>query len=251
MILSPQMKDGKYEKMSKSKGNVITPDEMVAQYGADALRAYEMFISEFSQATPWQIDGLAGTFRWLQRTWNLLLEQPQGKDQLPEATPAQVQALRRAVHQTIKKVEDDIESFAFNTVISALMELTNTLSRAQDSAWYPDAVWGEAMRSLLLMLAPIAPFMAEEVWLRLGGTYSVHQQKWPQYDAEAAREESFTLVVQVNGKVRGKVELPVGVSQEEAKQKAFADPHVQKWITGKTIDNVVYVPGRLMNLVVK
>jgi leucyl-tRNA synthetase len=251
MILSPQMKDGKYEKMSKSKGNVITPDEMVAQYGADALRAYEMFISEFSQATPWQIDGLAGTFRWLQRTWNLLLEQPQGKDQLPEATPAQVQALRRAVHQTIKKVEDDIESFAFNTVISALMELTNTLSRAQDSAWYPDAVWGEAMRSLLLMLAPIAPFMAEEVWLRLGGTYSVHQQKWPQYDAEAAREESFTLVVQVNGKVRGKVELPVGVSQEEAKQKAFADPNVQKWITGKTIDNVVYVPGRLMNLVVK
>src|SRR5262249_16804350 len=149
-----------------SKGNVITPDEMVAQYGADALRAYEMFISEFSQATPWQIDGLAGTQRWLQRVWNLLLEPAQDKDALPAATDEQIKALRRNLPQTIKKVSDDIEGFAFNTVISALMELTNFLVRAKDSAWYPDEVWGEAMKSLLLMLAPIAPFMAEEIWQR-------------------------------------------------------------------------------------
>lgn len=251
MILSPQMRDGKYEKMSKSKGNVITPDEMVAQFGADALRAYEMFISDFTQATPWQIDGLAGTYRWLQRIWNLVLEPAGHKETLPPATPEQVKALRRALHQTIKKVEDDIEAFAFNTVISALMELTNVLVRAKDTARYPDPVWDEMINSLLRVLAPIAPFMTEELWARLGGTYSIHQQKWVQYDAGAAADESFTLVVQVNGKVRGKLELPVDIREAEAKQRALNDPAVKKWLEGKTIAQQVYVPGRLLNIVVK
>lgn len=250
MILSPQMKDGKYEKMSKSKGNVITPDEMVEQYGADALRAYEMFISDFSMATPWQVDGLAGTFRWLTRVWHLLLE-PVGDKPLPAATDEQIKVLRRAVHQTLKKVEDDVDAFAFNTVISALMTLTNVLVRAKETAKYPQAVEDEALGTLLLMMAPIAPFMAEEIWKRQGKPYSIHQQKWPQYDADAAAEESFTLVVQVNGKVRGKIELPVGVSEEEAKTKAFADPGVSKWLEGKEIAQVRYVPGRLLNVVVK
>ncbi len=249
MILSPQMNNGKYEKMSKSKGNVITPDEMVAQFGADALRAYEMFISDFSTATPWQTDGLAGTHRWLTRVWNLFLEP--ARENLPQANEEQIKLLRRALHQTLKKVEDDINAFAFNTVISSLMTLTNVLVKAKDTAMYPDAVWGEAMKTLLLMMAPIAPFMAEEIWARLGGTYSIHQQKYPVYDADAAKEEMFTLVVQVNGKVRGKIELPVGVSEEDAKQKAFDDASVKKWIEGKTIASVVYVPGRLMNVVVK
>ncbi len=249
MILSPQLKDGKYEKMSKSKGNVITPDEMVSQFGADALRAYEMFISDFTVATPWQIDGLAGTYRWLSRVWNLFLEP--ARENLPQANEEQIKLLRRALHQTLKKVEDDINAFAFNTVISSMMTLTNVLVKAKDAAWYPDAVWGEAMKTLLLILAPIAPFMAEEIWARLGGTYSIHQQKYPVYDADAAKEETFTLVVQVNGKVRGKIELPVGVSEEDAKQSAFDDANVKKWIEGKTIASVVYVPGRLMNVVVK
>lgn len=248
MILSPQMKDGKYEKMSKSKGNVITPDEMVAQFGADALRAYEMFISDFSMATPWQTDGLAGTHRWLTRVWYLLLEPVSGK-KLPNATPEEIKTLRRALHQTLNKVEQDINDFAFNTVISSLMSLTNVLVRAKDSAMYPDAVWGEAMKTMLLMLAPVAPFMAEEIWGRLGGGYSIHQQEWPRYNAEAAREETFTLVVQVNGKVRGKIELPVGTDEAEAKEKAFADANVKKWTDGKTIERILYVPGRLMNVV--
>jgi leucyl-tRNA synthetase len=250
MILSPQIKDGKYEKMSKSKGNVITPDEMVSQFGADALRAYEMFISDFSMATPWQTDGLAGTHRWLTRVWNLFLD-PARDNQMRAATDDEIKALRRALHQTLKKVEDDINAFAFNTVISSLMSLTNVLIKAKDTAMYPDAVWGEAMKTLLLMLAPIAPFMAEEIWFRWGGTYSVHQQSFPVYDAAAAKEEAFTLVVQINGKVRGKIELPVGVSQDEAKQKAFDDANVKKWTEGKTIAQVVYVPGRLLNVVVK
>lgn len=249
MILSPQIKEGKYEKMSKSKGNVISPDEMVSQFGADALRAYEMFISDFSMATPWQTDGLAGTHRWLTRVWNLFLEP--GRTDLPPATAEQIKAIRRALHQSVKKVEDDINAFAFNTVISSLMTLTNGLVKAKDTAWYPNAVWGEAMKALLLMLAPIAPFMAEEIWFRWGGAYSVHQQKYPQYDADAAREETFTLVVQINGKVRGKVELPAGASEEQVKQKAFEDANVKKWTDGKTIAQVVYVPGRLLNIVVK
>lgn len=250
MILSPQLKDGRYEKMSKSKGNVITPDEMVEKFGADALRAYEMFISDFTVATPWQIDGLAGTHRWLTRVWNIFLE-PARDNTLRAATGEEIKILRRALHQTLKKVEDDINAFEFNTVISSLMTLTNILVKAKDAAWYPDAVWGEAMKTLLLMLAPIAPFMAEEIWMRLGGTYSIHQQTWPSYDAEAAKEETFTLVIQINGRVRGKIELPVGASEQEAREKAFADASVKKWIDGKTIANVVYVPGRLMNVVVK
>ena len=249
MILSPQMKDGKYEKMSKSKGNVITPDEMVEQFGADALRAYEMFISDFTVATPWQTDGLAGTQRWLTRVWNLFLEP--ARENLPQASAEQIKLLRRALHQTLRKVEGDINDFAFNTVISSLMTLTNVLVKAKDTAMYPDAVWGETMKTLLLMLAPIAPFMAEEIWTRSGNAYSVHQQKYPVYDADAAKEETFMLVVQVNGKVRGKIELPVGVSEEDAKEKAFDDANVKKWVEGKTIASVVYVPGRLMNVVVK
>ncbi len=249
MILSPQMNDGKYEKMSKSKGNVITPDEMVSQFGADALRAYEMFISDFTVSTPWQTDGLAGTHRWLTRVWNLFLEP--ARENLPQANDEQIKTLRRAVHQTLKKVEDDINDFAFNTVISSLMTLTNGLIKAKDTASYSDAEWDKALKTLLLMLTPIAPFMAEEIWMRLGNAYSVHQQRWPAYDADAAKEESFTLVVQVNGKVRGKIELPVGVNEDEAKQKAFDDANVKKWTDGKTIGNVVYVPGRLLNVVVR
>lgn len=248
MILSPQMKDGKYEKMSKSKGNVISPDEMVAQYGADALRAYEMFISEFSQATPWQIDGLAGTFRWLKRVWDLML----APNERPAASDATVQAdrvLKRKLHQTIHKVESDIESFAFNTIISALMEFTNVMYDLQNQL--SREAFDEARETLLVVLAPIAPFMTEEIWLRWARPYSIHQQKYPKYDAAAAAEDMFTLVVQVNGKVRGKIELPVGVGEDEAKQKALDEPNVKKWTDGKKIAQVVFVRGRLVNVVVK
>jgi leucyl-tRNA synthetase len=248
MILSPQMKDGKYEKMSKSKGNVITPDEMVEQFGADALRAYEMFISDFTMATPWQIDGLAGTFRWLRRVWDIMLA-PNERPAQSDATAQADRVLRRKLHQTIHKVESDLEDFAFNTVISALMEFTNALYDLQHQV--SREAFDQARETLLLVLAPIAPFMAEELWMRWGRPYSIHQQKFPKYDAALAAEEVFTLVIQVNGKVRGKLELPVGVSEAEAKQKALSDPNVKKWTEGKTLANVVYVPGRLMNVVVK
>lgn len=243
MILAP---DGK-EKMSKSKGNVITPDQVVAEYGGDALRAYEMFISDFNQATPWNTNGLAGTFRWLKRVWDIMLA-PNDRPAAGPATASADRDLRRKMHQTIKKVEEDTQSFAFNTVISALMEFTNTLSDLQNvvSAQALD----EARETLLLILAPIAPFMTEEVWARWGRPYSIHQQPYPRYDPAAAADESFTLVVQVNGKVRGKLELPVGTSEDEVRQRALAEPGVRKWIDGKVIAQAVYVPGRLLNLVV-
>lgn len=245
MILAP---DGK-EKMSKSKGNVITPDEMVAQYGGDALRAYEMFISDFEQATPWNTNGLAGTYRWLKRVWELIL-QPSDRPAASERTEKADRELRRALHKAIKKVSADVESFSFNTVISTLMALTNTIYDAQ-TLDVSDAAYDEARYTLLVMLAPVAPFMAEELWGRLGRGYSIHQQKWPTYDAALAADEMFTLVVQVNGKVRGKIEMPVGVTEDEAKEAALQEAGVKKYIEGKAVGQVVYVPGRLVNVVVK
>src|SRR5262245_8068867 len=244
MILAP---DGK-EKMSKSKGNVITPDEVVEEWGADALRAYEMFISDFEQATPWNTNGLAGTHRWLRRVWEVLLEPPSR----PPANGSSGQAdrdLRRWTHKTIKKVSQDIEGFRFNTVISSLMEFTNAL---YDSLKQPvsDAAFTEATEVLLLMLAPVAPFMAEEVWARKGRTYSIHQQTWPTYDEALAADEEITLVLQVNGKVRGRLTMPVNLSEEQARSVALQSEAVRRHLDGQTPKKVIYVPGKLVNVVV-
>ncbi len=248
MILAP---DGK-EKMSKSKGNVITPDEVVAEHGADALRAYEMFISDFEQATPWNTNGLAGTFRWLKRAWDLLLY-PAQRLAATEATDAATQAadrdLLRKMHKTIKKVSQDIEGFRFNTVISALMEFTNALHDAQ-AAPVSAAAFNAAADALLLLLAPVAPFMAEEVWARKGRKYSVHQQKWPQFDEALAADDLITLVLQVNGKVRDRLTMPAGLSETEAQAAALASDQVKKYLDGKTPKKVIYVAGKLVNVVV-
>ncbi|MBI5034423.1 MAG: leucine--tRNA ligase [Chloroflexi bacterium] len=244
MILAP---DGK-EKMSKSKGNVITPDQVVAEHGADALRAYEMFISDFEQATPWSTQGLGGTYRWLRKTWDLL--QMQSKREAPGAATEQADRdLRRTMHKTIKKVSADIEGFRFNTVVSAMMEFTNTLIDMQNKV--SAAVFDEARDTLLLLLAPIAPFMAEEIWARKRRAYSIHQQKWPSFDAAMAADEMMTLPVMVNGKVRDRVELPVGTGEAEAKNAALNLPNVQKHLQGKTPSQVIYVPGKMVSVVVK
>lgn len=243
MILAP---DGK-EKMSKSKGNVVTPDEMVAEYGGDALRAYEMFISDFESATPWSTQGLAGTYRWLRRAWDLLLA-PSDRPAASAATEPADRALRRKMHKTIKKVASDIEAFRFNTVISALMEYTNAVYDAQAQP-ASDAAFDEARDTLLLLLAPVAPFMAEEIWARKGRPYSIHQQKWPRYDESLAADEMLTLPVQVNGKVRDRIILPVGVSEAEVKDAALKSANVQRHLAGKTPAQVIYVPGRLVSIV--
>jgi leucyl-tRNA synthetase len=244
-ILAP---DGK-ERMSKSKGNVVTPDEVVAEYGGDALRAYEMFISDFEQATPWSTQGLAGTYRWLRRVWELM-SYPSPRPPADERTESLERELRRKMHKTIKKVSSDIEGFRFNTVISALMELTNAIYDAQNQP-VSDTAFDEARDMLLLMLAPVAPFMAEEVWARKGRKYSIHQQKWPAFDAALAADEMLTLPVQVNGKVRDRIELPVSAGEAEVKDAALKSANVQRHLEGKTPLKVIYVPGRLVSIVVK
>ncbi len=245
MILAP---DGK-EKMSKSKGNVITPDEVVAEYGGDALRAYEMFISDFEQATPWSTAGLGGTYRWLRRAWELLLA-PSDRPPADGNTGQADRELLRKMHKTIRKVSEDIEGFSFNTVISALMEFTNATYDAQSQP-VSDAAFEEARDTLLVLLAPIAPFMAEEVWARKGRKYSIHQQKWPVFDEQFARDEVITVPIQVNGKVRDRITVPAGASEKEVQEAALQSPNVQRHLGGKSPAQVIYVPGRLLSLVVK
>ena len=242
------------EKMSKSKGNVVTPDEVVAEYGGDALRAYEMFISDFEQATPWSTQGLSGTYRWLRRVWEILLapapQTPAVGEQLiaPQQTESVDRELRRKMHKTIKKVSSDLENFRFNTVISALMEFTNALYDAQTKG-VSAAAFDEARDALLILLAPVAPFMAEEIWARKGRPYSIHQQKWLTYDEQLAADEVIVLPIQVNGKVRDRLQVPVGISEAEVKDAALKSPNVQKHLGGKAPSKVIYVPGKLVSIV--
>ncbi len=242
VILGP---DG--NRMSKSRGNVVAPDDQVAEWGADAFRCQLMFIGPWDQGGPYNPTGMQGIFRWLHRAWSLAAEAPQTAD-LPGTAAAR--DLRRTVHRTIREVTADIETFSFHTLIARLMELTTGLARARDAGPVDGAAWQEGVRSLVLMMAPLAPHLAEELWERLGGSYSVHQQRWPVFDAELAREEAIELVIQVNGKVRERIAMPAAATEAEARAAALAAPRVQEWLAGKEPRKIIYVPGKLLNLVV-
>ena len=235
------------DKMSKSRGNVIAPDELVERYGADAVRAYLMFGWRWEQGGPWDSQGIEGVVRWLPRVWNLALETGDS-----EGTPTdeQIADLRRWTHKTIGRVTDDMEEFAFNTIIAGLMEFTNVMQKAKMTPVYGTEAWEEAVETLLLLLAPCCPHIAEELWARTGRPYSIHQQSWPEYDADLAAEEMITLVVQINGKLRARLESPVDITEEEAKKAALSDENVQRHLEGREVKRVVYVPGRLVNVVV-
>jgi len=236
------------EKMSKSKGNVITPDEVVEKWGADALRAYEMFISDFEMATPWNTNGLSGTYRWLRRAWEVILRSPV-KVPENEDTRKSDRELRRWTHKTIRKISSDIEGFRFNTVISSLMEFTNTLYDTQRQPVSP-VIFQEATNALLLMLAPVAPFMAEELWALKGNSYSIHQQHWPAWEESLAVDDVITLVLQVNGKLRGRLIMPADLTEAQARQEALNSEAVQRHLAGKPAKKLIYVPGKLVNVVV-
>jgi leucyl-tRNA synthetase len=234
-------------RMSKSRGNVINPDDMVAQYGADTVRAYLMFIGPWEEGGPWSSQGIEGVWRFLNRVWKVVLEpKPEAEGQ---ATPEEIADLRRKTHQTIKKVTQDMEAFAFNTMIATLMEFNNYLIRAKEMPVAHTSAWDEAIEALLLMLAPSCPHIAEELWTRTGRPYSIHQQAWPIWDPDLAAEEVFTLVVQVNGKLRDRLKVPVGISEEEAKKLALASEGAKRNLEGLEVKRVVYVPGRLVNIV--
>jgi len=234
-------------KMSKSRGNVVTPDPYVEEFGADVVRCYLMFLGPWDQGGDWQDSGLNGIIRWLNRVWDLAhLE----AERLPEeGDPEADRALLKALHQTLARVTRDVDRFKFNTAISAKMEFTHELHRAWGEAKVSRSVWKEAREKLLLMLAPFAPHLAEELWERLGNPYSIHNQPWPAYDPALAEEETITLVVQVNGKVRDRLRVPADITEEEARRLALQSPRVQAHLNGRPIKRVVYVPRRLLNLV--
>jgi leucyl-tRNA synthetase len=246
IILGP---DG--NRMSKSRGNVVAPDQWVERYGADTVRAYLMFIGPWDMGGPWNPQGIEGIRRFLERVWAVVMDEPQGAQAGGDAVEA-VRELRHVSHRTLRRVTEDIEAFKFNTLLSALMEFNNYLMKARETAVYNTHAWKEALDLLILMLAPETPHIAEELWQcrHPNGSGSVHTQTWPAYDPELAKADSVTLVVQVNGKVRDKIEAPAGISEEAARQAALESPLVQKWLEGQTVRKVVFAGGKLINFVV-
>jgi leucyl-tRNA synthetase len=233
------------QKMSKSKGNVVNPDEYVASLGVDTVRAYMMFIAPWEMGGNWDDSGITGMSRWLNRVWNLA-EEPY----LSKGTDGDSE-LVRLQHQTIKKVTEDIEKIRLNTMIAALMELTNYMQKVKEAGRASKNAWDTAVKSLILLLAPTAPHITEELWGRLGYKYSIHNQPWPKWDASFVTSDEFTLVVQVNGKVRDRLTAPVTVTEAEAGKMSLALEKVKPFVEGKQVVKVIYVPGKLINIVVK
>ena len=232
LILGP---DGR--KMSKRYGNVINPDDICKKFGADSLRVYEMFMGPFDQEIAWQERGVVGAKRFLERVWNLRLKIANCKLQIEKR-----KKILKILHQTIKKVTEDIENFKFNTAISQLMICANELEREKE-------IEKEIFESFLKLLAPFAPHIAEEIWQFLGHKKSIFLSPWPKWDEKLIKEELITLIIQVNGKVRDKVEVEASISKEEAEKLAISLEKIKKWIEGKEIKKIVFVPGKLINIV--
>ncbi len=233
------------QRMSKSKGNVVNPDEWVARYGADTVRAYLMFGFDWQKGGPWDSKGIQGTVRWVHDVWDIV------HGHRPPATGS-VEAernLERRVHQTIKQVQDGLEHFSFNGAIAGLMKLRTDLKDFMRANQVGAQAWREAIRTLLLLMAPFTPHITEELWAQQGYAYSIHQQAWPVYDAAKAAEAMLDLAVQVNGKVRGTIQVAPDADEATILATALASPGAVKYLDGKTPKKTVYVRGRLVNIV--
>ena len=227
-------------KMSKSWGNVINPDDVVKEYGADTLRLYEMFMGPLESAKPWNTQGVEGIYRFLGRVWRLFCTED-GQLLVDDSAPDA--KLVKALHQTIKKVGGDTEALAFNTAIAQMMIFVNELT-AQEAR--PRAV----LEPFAILLAPYAPHLAEELWQKLGHPQTLSCEPWPTFDPALLVENTVTIVVQVNGKVRDKLDVPAGISKEELEKLALANEKVREFIGGKQIKKVIVVPGKLVNIAV-
>ena len=236
-------------RMSKSRGNVIAPDEYVAELGTDAFRGYLMFIGPWELGGEWNDRGIVGVSRWLNRLWSLVTTD-YALSHRDVVDPDTEKELLRFIHKTIKEVTADLEKFRFNTMVASLMEFSNYLSKVKESGVVSGSLWEEAISYFLLLLAPTAPHLAEELWNRTGHPYSIHNQTWPEYDEELAKEEEITLVIQVNGKLRDKVLVPASITEVEAKELALGRERVKAYIDGKKFRRVIYVPRRVVNIVV-
>jgi leucyl-tRNA synthetase len=247
------IKDG--AKMSKSKGNVVDPDALIRKYGADTARLFSLFAAPPEKDLDWSDQGVDGSFRFLNRVWKLV------HDRLELVrTAGSVEAgslnsderiLRRAVHKTIRKVTEDIEErFHFNTAIAAIMELLNTLQASELSSPHSGPVMKEALESMVLLLAPFVPHIAEELWQALGHAEQLSSAPWPDYDRTAVVDDELLVVVQVNGKLRSKITVPAGTDETELKSRALADEKVQPFLKDVQVRKVICVPGKLVNIVV-
>jgi leucyl-tRNA synthetase len=249
-------KDG--EVMSKSKGNTVAPDDMIAKYGADTLRLYILSVAPPGLALEWQEDGIEGPRRFLHRVWRLVDRHagtfPSRREPVPAELPEPARQLRRKVHQTIARVTEDIDTrIHLNTAVAGLIELVNEIYRleADVATGAGRPALAEALDTLVLLLSPFTPHVCEEMWMRLGGKFSIVDCPWPMADASLAQEESLELAVQVNGKVRGHVRVPRDAGEEEIRRAALEEPRVREHLAGRQVARVVVVPGRLVSVVLR
>jgi leucyl-tRNA synthetase len=240
-------------KMSKSLGNVVSPDEMVARYGGDSTRMYTLFATSPDRELDWQDEGVAGIYRFLSKVYRFVVRNAQGNGgevQKNAALSPEARAIQRKLHQTIKRVTDDFQGrWHFNTCISAVMELVNELHAAEGRG-LPAALLADAQRDMVLLLAPFAPYLASELWEMLGERTSLLKAPWPKYDRELAKEDEIEIPVQVNGKLRSVVVVAPETPQEEIVQKALAEEKVQTYVSGKEIVKKIFT-GKLVNIVVR
>jgi leucyl-tRNA synthetase len=251
--------------MSKSLGNVVSPDEMVARFGADAARMYSLFAAPPDRDLDWQETGIEGIQRFLGRVYRFVSRNASVEtqvaafpDQTPRSAPSpEARAIQRKLHQTIKRVTDDFHGrWHFNTCIAAIMEFVNELYAAEGNAArapspaVPADLLADLQRNLVLLLAPFAPYLAHELWEMLGEKSNLLKTPWPKYDPELAKEEEIEIPVQVNGKLRSKIVVAPGTSEEEIKERALADEKVQTYIAGKQIVKVIFT-GKLVSIVVR
>jgi leucyl-tRNA synthetase len=221
--------------MSKSFGNVVNPDDIVGKYGADSLRLYEMFMGPFEQEISWSDSSLAGCYRFLARVWKLFQENIKNGE-----TPID---LKRKLHKTIKKAGEGLEEMRFNTLVASLMEFSND--------WEKSFLSKEDGEAFVKILAPLAPHISEEIWNNvLKNNFSVHWQNWPVFDEKILIEDKIILIIQINGKVRAKIEVDSGISENEAKEKAFVQEPIKKWLAGKEIKKTIFVKDKLINIIV-
>jgi leucyl-tRNA synthetase len=259
MITRLNPSTGKIEKMSKSRGNTVSPDELIARFGADTVRLYTLFIGPPEKESEWSEEGVLGAYRFLNRVNELCTrvqalpsagDGPSGSDALRDG------ALTRTTHQTIRRVTADAAEFHFHTAVAALMEFQRAITEALDAresgaGGESPAVLRFGAKTLLQLLHPIAPHITEEWWERLGERGLVVESSWPSFDPALATPQAVTLVVQVNGKVRGKLSMARGASESEAMTQVRADERIRSWVDGKEIVRTVFVPDRLLNLVVR